>query len=88
VVVKGVDALTDDETYFLPRGFDEVKNTAIEEINDDSIWLAFRTSVDGEDAPLIERFKQAGYMACPGKTVKYDSTTVFWMKMVKGNCSK
>ena len=87
-VVKGVDARTDDETYFLPRGFDEVKNTRIEEISDNSIWLAFRTSVDGEDAPLLENFKRAGYSACLGKAARYDSTTVFWMKMEKGNCSE
>lgn len=87
-VVKGVDARTDDETYFLPRGFDEVKNTPIEEIRDDSIWLAFRTSVDGEEAPLIERFKEAGYSPCPAKSVRYDSTTVFLMKMEKGACPR
>jgi uncharacterized membrane protein len=88
-VVKGIDARTDDETYFLPRGFDEVKNTRIEEINDDAIWLAFRTSVDGEEGPLIESFEKAGYSRCPAaKTVRYDSTTVFWMRMKRGNCLK
>jgi uncharacterized membrane protein len=87
-VVKGVDARTDDETYFLPRGFDEVKNTRTEEISDNSIWLAFRTSVDGEEAPLVENFKRAGYSTCLGKAAQYDSTTVFWMKMEKGNCSE
>lgn len=86
-VVKGIDVRTDDETYFLPRGFDEVKNARIEEITDENIWLAFRTSVDGEEGPLIENFEKAGYSRCPAKTVRYDSTTVFWMKMTKGNCS-
>jgi len=89
-VVKGVDVRTDDETYFLPRGFDEVKNVRIEDIDDDSMWLAFRTSVDGEDAPLLKSFKKAGYNPCPGKSVRYDKTTVFWMKITKlaGNCSE
>ena len=82
-VVKGVDVRTDDETYFLPRGFDEVKNTKLEEIKDDEIWLAFRTSKDGEDAPLIENFTGLGYKSCPRNGVRYDSTTVFWMQMKK-----
>jgi uncharacterized membrane protein len=86
-VVKGIDVRTDDETYFLPRGFDEVKNARIEEITDENIWLAFRTSVDGEEGPLIENFERVGYSRCPAKTVRYDSTTVFWMRMKKGNCS-
>jgi uncharacterized membrane protein len=86
-VVKGIDVRTDDETYFLPRGFAEVKNARIEEITDEKIWLAFRTSVDGEEGALIENFEKAGYSRCPAKTVRYDSTTVFWMKMTKGNCS-
>lgn len=87
-VVKGIDVRTDDETYFLPRGFDEVKNARIEEINQENIWLAFRTSVDGEEGPLLENFEKAGYRRCSAKTVRYDSTTVFWMRMEKGNCSE
>lgn len=83
-VVKGVDVRTDDETYFLPRGFDEVKNARLEDINDDNVWLAFRTSVDGEEGPLIDNFKKSGYKPCPSKPVKYDSTTVFWIEMTRG----
>jgi len=87
-VVKGIDVRTDDETYFLPRGFAEVKNARIEEITDEKIWLAFRTSVDGEEGALIENFEKAGYSPCPAKTVRYDSTSVFWMRMKRGNCSE
>ncbi|MEO8042822.1 MAG: hypothetical protein ABI646_09450, partial [Acidobacteriota bacterium] len=65
------------------RGFDEVKNSGLEGIKEDDIWIAFRTSVDGEDIPLLDNFTKAGYRLCPGKSVKYDSTTVFWMKMTK-----
>ena len=82
-VVKGLDVRTDDETYFLPRGFDDVINTRLEDLHDESIWLAFRTSVDGEDVPLMEHFKNLGFKQCPRKMVRYDSTTVFWMEMKK-----
>ena len=84
-VVKGVDVRTDDETYFLPRGFDAVPNVRLEDIKDEVFWLAFRTSVDGEDGPLIENFTKLGYKSCLSYRVKYDSTTVFWMEMKKAS---
>ncbi len=89
-VVKGVDVRTDDETYFLPRGFDGVKNARLEEIGEDEMWLTFRTSVDGEDGPLVQNFTKLGYEPCPRSGVKYDTTTVYWMKMIKSPlvCSK
>ena len=88
-VVKGVDVRTDDETYFLPRGFEEVTNIRLEDIKDEEFWLAFRTSKDGEDAPVINAFNNLGYETCPGDSVRFDkSTTVFWMKIrkVPGRC--
>ena len=87
-VVKGIDVRTDDETYFLPRGFDEVPNVRLEDINDEEFWLAFRTSMDGDDLPILDAFKSRGYEPCPRESAKYDSTRVFWMKMRKnsGTC--
>ena len=83
-VVKGVDVRTDDETYFLPRGFDEVTNAKLDEIAEDRMWLAFRTSAPGEDAVLIETFRKIGFEPCQSREpVKYDSTTVFGIEMRK-----
>jgi len=85
-VVKGVDVRTDDETYFLPRGFDQVPSVRLEDIKDEKLWLAFRTSMDGEDAPILAAFKNIGYVACPGDSIRFDkSTTVYWMEMKKGS---
>ncbi len=83
-VVKGIDVKTDDESYFLPRGFDEVKNVRLEDIADDNIWLAFRTSDVGEDGPLIEEFNRLGYSVCQTHHVGYGLTTVYWMEMKRG----
>jgi uncharacterized membrane protein len=89
-VVKDVDVRTDDKSYFLPRGFDGVPPATLEEIREDEIWLAFRTSSDGEDAPLIENFLRKDYKPCPRSGIKYDTTTVYWMKMTKypGACGE
>jgi len=83
-VVKGVDVRTDDDTDFLDRGFDEVTNAKPDEIAEDRMWLAFRTSAPGEDAVLIETFRKIGFEPCQSREpVKYDSTTVFGIEMRK-----
>lgn len=87
-VVKGVDVRTDDEAYFLPRGFAGVRTVQLQEIGEESIWLVFRTSKAGEDAPLIENFTRLGYTPCPAKRLGYGATDIFWMKMTRapGGC--
>jgi len=89
-VVKGVDVRTDDETYFLPRGFDEVKNVRLEEIRDEEMWLAFRASKPGDEQPILGAFNRLGHQICFADSEAYGSTTVFWMKMSKSpeGCGK
>jgi len=82
-LVTGVDGIPNDPAYFLPRGFDEVSNVRVEDINDEELWLAFRTSKSGEDEPIIAAFGKIGYEPCPPALARYDSITVFWMKMTK-----
>lgn len=80
-VVKGVDVRTDDETYFLPRGFYDVARANVAEINDERLWLAFRSSVPGDEAPLIETYQRLGYRVCQLYREGYGRTTVFWIEM-------
>jgi uncharacterized membrane protein len=82
-VVKGINVRTADEAYFLPRGFQDVRNTRLEDVAENEMWLAFRTSRHGEYAPLVENFTKRGYEPCPADMVDYGSTTVFWIKMSK-----
>ena len=80
-VIKGVDVRTDDEAYFLPRGFDAVPDVTIADAKDDNVWLAFRTFVPGENQPLVEEFNRAGYETCLTNTSEYGKITVFWVKL-------
>lgn len=80
-VVKGVDVRTDDETYFLPRGFEKVEKSELREINSKKIWLAFRTSKTGEDIPLLENFRRIGYRVTTSNSTQFGSTTVFLFEM-------
>jgi hypothetical protein len=85
-VVKGIDVRTDDETYFLPRGFDDVERANIADVNDESFWLAFRSSAVGDDAPIRDAFGGRGFKECQFFHTAYDPTTVFWVQM-KRSCS-
>ena len=80
-VVKGINVRTADEAYFLPRGFQDVRKADVTEVNDDGMWLAFRTSRLGDEAPLIENFTKLGYRLCSEDA--YGSTNVFRIKMSK-----
>jgi len=88
-VVTGVDVRTNDESYFLPRGFDQVPSVALNEI-ENNFWLAVRTSADGELAPILRTFEDRGYKQCktdPIEDARYDvSTTVYLFKMTSGDC--
>jgi hypothetical protein len=84
MVIKGVDVRTADETYFLPRGFEAVQTVRPDEISDDVIWLAFRTSEPGEYDRLMKIFEDRDYKECAvesGEGVRYDSTMVYSVKM-------
>ncbi len=41
-VVSGIEGITEDPAYFLPRGFDSVRRTDVSEISGDRFWIAFR----------------------------------------------
>lgn len=86
-VVKGVDVRSDDETYFLPRGFDGVARASLDQINDDSMWLAIRTSKAGEELPILAEFTRLGYAVCHSYHRDYGTTTVFWIEARKVGCS-
>ena len=83
-VIKGVDVVTDDEAYFLPRGFDRVDRASLDEITDEAMWLAFRTSRPGDKERLMSEFERRGYEVCNQYQVESESTMVFWALLGKG----
>ena len=85
-VVKGLDVMTDDETYFLPRGFDGVKSMTLDQVSDPTIWLVFRTQKDGDEVILIDNFKKLGYLDCYSYRTQYGVTTVHWVQLTKTGC--
>lgn len=62
-MVRGLEGVTDDPAYFLPRGFDEVKTVEVGEINARRIAVAFRGGTADEGQPPLTPFSQKGYRA-------------------------
>lgn len=83
-VIKGVDARTDDEAYFLPRGFDAVKTIDIDGVPDTEFWLAFRTFRFSEEMSVFEKFTSRGYLVCDTKQERFGTNTVFRVRFARG----
>ncbi len=81
--------MKENEVYFLPRGFDGVQKATLNDINDDHAWLLFRTHKIGEESPLMENLRLKGYTICPSTPIRYGTTNVFKVEIVKppANCS-
>jgi hypothetical protein len=82
-IVKGVPVRTNDQTYFLPRGFSGVSSVNIDEIRDAQLWVAFRVFRIGEEFGPIEAFTARGYFVCTSKQKAYGTNRVFWMKFAR-----
>ena len=60
-VVKGIEGLTEDPAYFLPRAFDEVKTTsAAEAFREERFWIAFRDTDLKPDAQPLRLLAERG----------------------------
>jgi len=57
----GIDGLTEDVAYFLPRGFDGVKNVAVSSSQETAIWLAVRAPKLSENDPPLKNLLAAGF---------------------------
>lgn len=53
--LEGLQDITEDKAYFLPRGFDSVKRVKIDDLSGDTFWVAFRaTRWDISKSPLSD----------------------------------
>ncbi|MDQ3219452.1 MAG: glycosyltransferase family 39 protein [Acidobacteriota bacterium] len=60
-VVKGIEGLTEDAAYFLPRGFETVKTTDENNINGERFWIAFRAEKWELTSPPLSNLLTKGY---------------------------
>jgi len=61
IKASGIQGLTEDKAYFLPRGFDSVKSADLADIEDRRLWLAFRSSSVSDSESPLRNFLVKGY---------------------------
>jgi uncharacterized membrane protein len=83
VKVSGVDGITEDHAYFLPRAFDEVRGTSIDEIAEPTIWIAFRDRDLHEREPPIRNLLLNGYRPTLRGAVATSGENVYLVKLEK-----
>lgn len=59
VKINGIEGLTEDKAYFLPRGFSDVETT--NDFAGERFFVAFRASVWNENAPPLHNLIAQGY---------------------------
>lgn len=94
-VVKGIDGMSNDPAYFIPRGFDGVATAGLPDIGDDQFWIAFREPTKPEPPGLpfiggsfeipVTNFENRGYYVEDVKRVVQEQQTAYLIKMSKAN---
>lgn len=59
IKINGIENLTEDKAYFLPRGFDQIRTT--NQFEGDRFFIAFRDKSFDESAPPLRNLKAQGY---------------------------
>lgn len=87
-VVRGGESFVEDQTYFLPRQFDGIRRTTVDEINDDNIVIFFRTEPPVLKGWLLTALTEKGYSPCPSRVNTIAPSTAYRIEMTKqpGNC--
>jgi len=82
VKVNGTE-VKEDKAYFLPRRFDGVNVVNIDEINEPSIFVAFRTSRFETTAAPLSELMQLGYRIEKMEPMSAEPTRTFLVKLSK-----
>ncbi|HEX8734908.1 MAG TPA: glycosyltransferase family 39 protein [Pyrinomonadaceae bacterium] len=61
VKINGIEGLSEDKAYFLPRGFDRVKTAAENDMTGERFFVAFRDKDWNEAKPPLKNLIEKGY---------------------------
>ncbi|MEQ1922903.1 MAG: hypothetical protein ABL952_10385, partial [Pyrinomonadaceae bacterium] len=72
----------------LPRQFDGIRRTTVDEINDANIVIFFRTEPPVLNGWLLTALTAKGYTPCPSRVNAIAPSTAYRIEMTKqpGNC--
>ena len=83
VKVTGVPGIAEDKAYFLPRGFDGVKQINLSEIDADRFWVMFRNDDWNEKKPPINALARLGYFVQQVAAIRTRSGTAFLAEVTR-----
>ena len=81
VKVNGIEGLTEDKAYFLPRGFSEVETT--KNFEGERFFIAFRASVWNENAPPLQNLYAQNYKIGEPQIVEAQGLKAFLVEVWK-----
>jgi len=86
-VIKGLDTV-EDKTYFIPRGFDEIRKAELADVKEPHVILLYRIEKPLLNDQLFQELKGRGYEACPPRVLEYGPSTAFRVEMTRepGTC--
>ena len=82
-VVKGIEGLTEDAAYFLPRGFETVKTTDESNINGERFWIAFRAEKWELTSPPLSNLLTKGYKVGEPRVIEAGNLKAFIAEVSK-----
>lgn len=81
VKVNGIEGLTEDRAYFLPRGFDKIQTTNVFE--GESFYIVFRDKFFNEYAPPLQNLKTQGYKIGQPQVIEAQGLKAFLVEVKK-----
>ena len=83
IKVNNIEGLTEDKSYFLPRGFDAVQTISIDEINDQKFWIAFKDKDWREFESPLRNLRVKGYRIGEPKIIEAQGFKAFLVLVEK-----
>lgn len=83
IKINGIEGLTEDKAYFLPRGFDEIKTTGENGIAGERFWIAFRDKEWNETRPPLKNLIEKGYKTGAPKLFEAQGLKAFLVEIRK-----
>lgn len=81
VKINGIEGLTEDKAYFLPRGFEAVQTA--NNFEGESFFIAFRDKTFNEFAPPLQNLKAQGYRIGAPQTIEAQGLKAFLVEVKK-----
>ena len=81
--VNGINGITEDKAYFLPRGATDVAAVNFNEITDRKLWIAYRAKTVTPSEPPLRNLIVGGYRVIDQQVIEADGESVILLMLEK-----